>query len=456
MARRRAIANLAVSVTARTKKFVSAMKKLRKSVAKFAVSIKRMAKRVAKFGLALTAVAVGAFALMIKNSFKTIDALGKTGQRLGIATDKLAGLQLAAKLAGISVQTFEMSLQRLGRRVGEAAVGMGEAQEAIKTLGLDARELIKVPLDKQLRIIKRAILAVDNQFERLRLAMKLFDSEGVKNLNILQDTGMSLEEIQKLAERFGTALSGSAVAAITETNNAFTLLKEKLKGIADQLSVKIAPLLTVAINKLVALGTTGRNAAETIFEAMKFVVREAFRALDVLSFMRAGFLGVKLIALESLGAIAKAYFGMLEKLFRLLRKIPGLSANASLALAEIGAIGGSLAFQEAIDKTNKQIAHQLSLGLPSQRAFDVFDNFVRKMQEAAEKLEGPKAALGLVGATAGADMAVKTAAFKQVNLSRFAISALAGLRGKVQTVKDPQALVVLKQILAKPTLAVVG
>ncbi len=75
----------------------------------------------------------------------------------------------------------------------------------------------------------------------------------------------------------------------------------------------------------------------------------------------------------------------------------------------------------------------------------VHDAFFRATDIKAKAIQAPEVA--------------RVGAFRQVNLSRFALSALAGLRGKVQTTRDPEALIVLKDMrtaLRQPSIAVAG
>ncbi len=140
--------------------------------------------------LALTAgLSIRAFTSLINNTTKMQEAAGLMSTRLGIATEKLTAFHFAIRFAGIRAAEFDMALQRMARRVAEAAQGMGEAKTAIQELGLDAAKLAQLPVDKQMNAIADALLKVENQSDRVRLAFKLFDSGGVKLLQTLDEAG---------------------------------------------------------------------------------------------------------------------------------------------------------------------------------------------------------------------------------------------------------------------------
>ena len=138
---------------------------------------------------------------------KDIDNLAKTAKKLGLTTEALAGLHEAARVTGIRAETMDMAMQRLVRRMAEAAKGGGEAMQAIRDLGLDARSLSQLPLDEQMYKVADAFQGVKDQGEAVRIAFKLFDSEGVAVVNTLRLQSEGLREAAARAREYGTAIS---------------------------------------------------------------------------------------------------------------------------------------------------------------------------------------------------------------------------------------------------------
>jgi hypothetical protein len=108
------------------------------------------------------------------------------------------------------------------RRVAEAAEGTGEAKAALKELGLDARKLTKLPLEESFREIADAMGNVQGKSSKVRLAFKLFDSEGVALLNTLNLGKGGLEEYAAEAEKLGGTLDEKTIAAIERMNDRWT------------------------------------------------------------------------------------------------------------------------------------------------------------------------------------------------------------------------------------------
>ena len=87
----------------------------------------RLAASAAKIGVAFATAGVAAAAALTKMQMSNIDSLAKTSDKIGVTTEALGGLRHAAELTGVGSDTLDMAMQRLTRRVSEAANGTGES-----------------------------------------------------------------------------------------------------------------------------------------------------------------------------------------------------------------------------------------------------------------------------------------------------------------------------------------
>lgn len=232
---------LSVQVTANTTKFNRGMKKSAKSMQVFRKSLLNTSKLLkAAFGLA--AIRGIGRSLKSLNAFAaSVQAIGDTAARLGVTTENLSKFQFVAASTGVALEKFNMSLQRFLRRTSEAAAGMGEAKDALKELGLNAQVLNRIDLDKQMRALAVAFEKIPGP-DKLRLAFKLFDSEGVAMLNVLQLTEDQLKALTLQAEAFGGVITKEmvepftkATAEVVKLDSAYTELK---RNIAQTVSFK--------------------------------------------------------------------------------------------------------------------------------------------------------------------------------------------------------------------------
>ncbi|ULQ45875.1 hypothetical protein JN531_012265 [Flagellatimonas centrodinii] len=196
---------------------------------------------------------IAGFGLLTKSAIASGDALAKAGDKLGIATERLAGLRVAAERSGVASNTLDMAMQRMTRRVAEAAHGTGEAKDAIKELGLDAQALARMAPDQQFRAIAESMSQIEGQGQKVRLSFKLFDSEGVALVNTLARGAEGLNEAQAEAEALGLALTRVEAAKLEQVSDAGARSADSIKGIGNQLALALAPGMAAASNKMAAL-----------------------------------------------------------------------------------------------------------------------------------------------------------------------------------------------------------
>ena len=230
-------------------------------------------KKVAKIGAVFATAAAAATIALTKMSMTSIDNLSKTANKIGATTEALAGLQFAAELTGVSAETMNMAMQRMTRRVSEAAMGTGEAVKALKELGINAYELERLPLDEQMNVVADAMQNVGSQSDRVRLAMKLFDSEGVALVNTLAGGSEALKEYAAEAEHLGLTISDIDAAKIEAANDSITRAKKVFTGLGNQLAVSFAPLIEYVANLFresavnsAEFGNTGQRAVRALIK----------------------------------------------------------------------------------------------------------------------------------------------------------------------------------------------
>ncbi|KKN55335.1 hypothetical protein LCGC14_0583250 [marine sediment metagenome] len=241
------IRSLAVRLVADTKKFEQGMKRSGKTVSTLKTKVTAASKALTLFAQGLGLAAGAGLAVLVKQQLTAVDALAKTADKLGETTEALAGFHLAAKLTGVETNTANMALQRMVRRLAEAAQGTGEAKAALAELGLDAQRLSQLAPTAAFAEIAEAMKAVKNQSDRVRLSFKLFDSEGVALVNTLKLGKEGLAAMQKEAERLGIAISRTDARAIEDANDAIDKFKLSLAGVGQSITTELAePLKALA------------------------------------------------------------------------------------------------------------------------------------------------------------------------------------------------------------------
>ena len=293
-----------ITATNKTAQAFAQVNKGLKSMGSFAG---QTAMKIGKIGVAFATLGVATATVMTKSSMQTVDALAKTADKLGITTQALGGLQHAAELSGVSTETMNMALQRMTRRVAEASMGSGEAVNALKELGINATELVKLPLDKQMQIIADAMGGVERQSDKVRLAMKLFDSEGVALVNTLSGGSSELKAMAAEAEHLGITISRIDAAQIELANDAVSRATGVFTGLGNQLSTAFSPIITQLSTDFyqAALDTEGfGNIGQDV---AGWVVTAFGNVMDVIQRVSLAMMQMKLVALNVKGALQDVF-----------------------------------------------------------------------------------------------------------------------------------------------------
>ncbi len=325
------LAKLVVDLQTNTAKFSKGMNDANRKLDRFGRSVKNTRNLVVGM---LAAVGVGKAVQGINKLSKSIDGLAKTSDKLGLTTEALAGLRHAAELSGVGANTLDMALQRMTRRIAEAKKGTGEAKDALRELGLDAKTLAQLAPDVAFSKIAKAMENVTNQGDKVRLAMRLFDSEGVALVNTLALGTEGLQKANDEAKAFGTALSRIDAAKVEEANDAMTRVKAAIEGAGNRISVALSPYIAEIGNQFADAAARSDGFKNAIDNSLVYIakgigfVADTFRGLHIVwEGLKVAFIGLTSHILNGLDGLNK---GVAE----LINIIPGINITPSPALSK--------------------------------------------------------------------------------------------------------------------------
>ena len=207
------------------------------------------------------AASLAAFA---RQQIDTAVALGETAEKLGIATDQLELFQFAGQQAGVSVQTIELGLQRMIKRIGQAARGTGEAAKTFKRLGINAEELVKADPAEQFERISAAINELPDRPSQIDAYASIFDSEAV---NLIKIGAQGIESFVDSFERAGGATATKGVENARRFAEATNEFKRAIGATGRDFVLGITPAALEAVQGLqVIMQNLGPRKALTAFE----------------------------------------------------------------------------------------------------------------------------------------------------------------------------------------------
>lgn len=221
--------------------------------------------------LAAAAVAAtGALVALGLAQFDVLDSLAKEADILNITTKSLASLRHAAEATGSSASTMDKSLERLSKRAYLATEGTGAAKRALADLGIEAKDLAKLSVDKQFEKIAAAIRKVENPSKRMALASEILGDESRNLLTLIMEGEEGLKTYREEAERLGIAVDRNLIERVVRANDAWDRMKKSVKGLGNSVAVEIAPAVEWIGNKL----TDAVVAARQQFEFWMPVIKE--------------------------------------------------------------------------------------------------------------------------------------------------------------------------------------
>lgn len=404
------VGGVAVDLIARTAKWTRGFRTAQKHANSFEKAIGRQAKRIASYAAGY--LAVRKLVSVFNEQRTAIDRLAKTSDKLGIPTARLTQMHHAAALSGIEVNRLNMALQRMTRRVADAAAGGKQGKllaEAIQSIGLSARELGKLSPDEQFLRIADAMQETTDAGERVRIAFKLFDSEGVDVVNMLALGSEGLKEMYREADKLGLTIDRVAAKKVEAANDSLRRLESIATGLARSIIVELAPVIEAAATKLVQWGISGESMGTKVvnaFETMSVAVAKVLQGYDLL---RAGVLYLGSAANAVASGWTMAFGGILriiETINRAIRdvaiffmrmKVEVIQGVADLLHKVYQITGkGLVAASKAMEAVHEATAEYAD-ALLNRKLVDGMDTFADSVQRTADNLAS--------AATAGAQMA---------------------------------------------------
>lgn len=185
----------------------------------------------------------------VKSNLDFLDSLDKASSKLGVSTGYLQQASYAASQSGVRYETLTMAMQRFTRRAGEAAQGTGEAKDAIRELGIgltDSQGTMRTTEDL-FSDAMRALARIDDPANRLRLAFKLFDSEGAVLVNMAEN----FETLSDKAQAMGLVVDESVIRAGVKAKDELETLSKVIQVSLAPALVELTPLLENVAEQLV-------------------------------------------------------------------------------------------------------------------------------------------------------------------------------------------------------------
>jgi hypothetical protein len=207
---------------------------------------------------------------MGNSSAQAVDRTSKLAQQLGFTYGEMAGLGMAAQLAGSDLETVGAAVNRTNVAFANAAAGSKTAIAAFERIGLSIEDLNGLSAEERFEKIGQAIGDIPNEAERAAAAVALFGNSGAQLLPLFAQGAQGIAAARAEAERFGLALTNAQAGNIEAMNDAFTRAKAAVEGVVQQVVAYLAPAIesvTTAFSDLIG-GIGGANIGQFIGEGI--------------------------------------------------------------------------------------------------------------------------------------------------------------------------------------------
>lgn len=287
MASKSRIGSLYLELIANSAKFNAELRAARKETVDWSKAVQSSAAFASASLVAAGTAATAALAGLYASNKDVIDQLGKTADRLGETTEGLQSMRHAASLSGVEQKTLDTALQRMSRRLSEAAQGGGAAANAVKTLGLDAKALAEQRPEEALTQILDEMGEIPNAADKVKLSFALFDSDGVKvGVNL---TGDAIRDARKELEDWGLLLSRMDVAKVEAANDAWDRVSRATSMAGQAISVELAPYVEAVGKAFLEAAKDAGGFRKVVVEGLEETILFAANLADVVGTLSAGF-----------------------------------------------------------------------------------------------------------------------------------------------------------------------
>jgi len=197
------------------------------------------------FGALGATLSVGVLASFAKSGIDAADALNDMSQRLGVSVKDLASFKLIAEQSGTSLDSVGAGIARLSKSIGEAELGNKNLADALKQLGITARN----PKEAFFQLAD-AVQRIEDPTKRAALLSQVLGKSYNELVPLLKDGGDALRASAAASESFSDSMAKLAPDA-DKFNDQLAEMKQNAAGLAASLLTSLVPALNEMMSRIV-------------------------------------------------------------------------------------------------------------------------------------------------------------------------------------------------------------
>jgi hypothetical protein len=197
-------------------------------------------------GAAAAGAALAGMVRLASQAAKTADEIDKGSRSAGLSVEAYQELRFAFDQNGVAAERFDLALQTLNRRLGQAASGQEPIARAFTQLGVAIRdnEGAVRSTEAVFTDLVGALSRIESPAQQAAAAASLFgDRVAASLIPTLQQGVEGLEGLRTAAREAGLVISGSSVQSLVEFQDAWAVLEGQLKTARTELAAGFVPVL---------------------------------------------------------------------------------------------------------------------------------------------------------------------------------------------------------------------
>ena len=225
---------------------------------------------------AATAALAAGGAAFVKSSNEVAqygDNVDKMSQKLGLSTKSYQEWDYVMQLAGTDMGSMTTGLKTLTNKLDDAKNGSDEAKGMFEKLGISMEDINTMSREDLFAKTIEGFQGMADSTDRAALANDLFGKSGQNLAPLFNQSAEATKGLIEQANQYGMIMSGDAVKASADFEDALTRMQSTMTGAKNALIAEFLPSLTSMMDGVSMLVSGDKNGFDKISEGVDELVK---------------------------------------------------------------------------------------------------------------------------------------------------------------------------------------
>lgn len=225
---------------------------------------------------AATAALAAGGAAFVKSSNEVAqygDSVDKMSQKLGLSTKSYQEWDYVMQLAGTDMGSMTTGLKTLTNKLDDAKNGSDEARGMFEKLGISMEDINTMSREDLFAKTIEGFQGMADSTDRAALANDLFGKSGQNLAPLFNQSAEATKGLIEQANQYGMIMSGDAVKASADFEDALTRMQSTMTGAKNALIAEFLPSLTSMMDGVSMLVSGDKNGFDKISEGVDELVK---------------------------------------------------------------------------------------------------------------------------------------------------------------------------------------